>query len=105
VLPRRRFRSSALRACGVILSSISDHASDLGCCVLDSVGDGVGLGCFSAGADRFGCRSLRRVAVMEFAAYVGGPTVSECFGECVAELLVLVVQGADARGGRFETAQ
>jgi hypothetical protein len=42
---------------------------------------------------------------MEFAAYVGGPTVSECFGECVAELLVLVVQGADARGGRFETAQ
>jgi len=42
---------------------------------------------------------------MEFAVYVGGSAVSECCGECVAELLVLVVQGADAHGGRFETAQ
>jgi len=36
---------------------------------------------------------------------VGGPAFAECSGECVAELLVVGLQLADAGGGRLQPAQ
>jgi hypothetical protein len=89
----------------VILSSGLDHGSELLVSVVDGVGGDGCEGLYSARADEFRGFAVRRVALGGVAEDVGGSAFAEGAGEGVAQLLVVVLEAADALGGGFEPPQ